>query len=275
MNISESFMSKITFLPQGYQAPKSSNGYMKFQDGENKFRILSQPILGWEDWHDKKPVRYRMEEKPLKSLDPKKPIKHFWAMIVWNYAEEEIQILEITQATLRKSLESLCQDEDWGAPYFYDLKVIKTGEGMETEYVLNPIPHKNLPDHIKECFNQKKCNLEALFYGEDPFSKEHNMFTSGIFDQEAVQSTEIMKIDISQAEELNMILGDCSPEFRQWMYGMLKKQYNITKLIDIPLDALGKIMPCAVENMEKTRMAQMGDRNKIDVDAPISALGGF
>lgn len=268
-------MSKITFLPQGYQAPKASNGYMKFQEGENKFRILSQPVLGWEDWHDKKPVRYRMDEKPLRSLDPKKPIKHFWAMIVWNYAEEEIQILQITQATIRKSLESLCADGDWGAPYFYDLKVIKTGEGMETEYVLNPIPHKKCPSHIEECFNQKKCYLDALFYGEDPFSKENTSYTEGIFREEEVEPDEVKKMTIEQAEELKMILGDCSASFRGWLYGELKQQYGISNLIDIPLDQIKRVLSMSLENMEATRLMKVKERDRIDVDAPISALGGL
>lgn len=70
-------MNQIAFLPIGYEAPKSSNFYMKLQDGENKIRILTQPILGWEDWIENKPFRYRMENKPKKSFDPKKPLRHF------------------------------------------------------------------------------------------------------------------------------------------------------------------------------------------------------
>src|ERR1017187_557874 len=154
-------MSKILFLPTGYEAPRTSNFYMKFQEGENKFRVLSQPIIGWEDWQDKKPIRYRLQDKPARPIDAKKPIKHFWSMIVWNYQEEEIQILHLTQATIRKSLESLCSDSDWGAPYFYDLKVIKSGEGMETEYVLNPLPHKKLNNIVEDRFKERKCNLDA------------------------------------------------------------------------------------------------------------------
>lgn len=173
----------MSFLPENYKAPKSSNNYMKIIEGENKIRILSQPILGWEDWLDKKPIRYRMEEKPAKSIDPKKPIKHFWAMIVWNYAEEQIQILQISQATIRSSLENLCKDTEWGLPYFYDLKIFKKGEGKDTEYVVNPVPPKQLNPEVIAYFNEKRCNLDALFSGEDPFSQEHKTFTYGVFNQ--------------------------------------------------------------------------------------------
>ena len=40
----------MTFLPKGYEIPTSEGGYMKFAIGENRFRILGKPILGWETW---------------------------------------------------------------------------------------------------------------------------------------------------------------------------------------------------------------------------------
>lgn len=171
----------MNFLPKDYEAPKTASFYMKLQEGENKVRILSHPIVGWEDWQDKKPIRYRMNEKPLKSIDAKKPIKHFWAMIVWNYNEEQIQILQITQATLRRAIESLCNDKDWGSPFFYDIKIIKTGEGTDTEYVVNPVPHKETHSYIIDQFNNRPCYLDALFSNEDPFSDKWKIYTSGIF----------------------------------------------------------------------------------------------
>jgi len=176
-------MNNALFLPSDYQAPKSSNFYMKIQDGENKIRILSQPILGWEDWIDKKPVRYRLSEKPQKPHDNKKPLKHFWSMIVWNYTEEEIQILHITQASIRSSIEALSHDSDWGLPYFYDIKIIRRGNMMETEYMVNPLPHKSLDPIIAERFYERPCNLDALFSNKDPFSHENEFFTPGMFNK--------------------------------------------------------------------------------------------
>lgn len=179
----------MDFLPKDYEAPKSSSGYMKLQDGENKFRILSAPIVGWEDWQDKKPIRFPMDQKPAKPIDEKKPIKHFWAMIVWNYAEADIQILEITQTSIRRAIEGLCSDDDWGAPYFYDIKVSRQGEGMKTEYSISPVPHKPLAPHIQQRFYEKRCNLEALFHGEDPFNKEYKCYTDGVFSKDEVKAS--------------------------------------------------------------------------------------
>ena len=56
------------FLPEGYEAPQGTGNYMKLQSGENKFRILSKPIIGWLDWKDNKPHRFRMKERPEKPM---------------------------------------------------------------------------------------------------------------------------------------------------------------------------------------------------------------
>lgn len=158
------------FLPSDYQQPKSgSANYMKFEDGENRFRILSKPIVGWEDWDDKKPIRFRMNEKPAKPINPDKKIKHFWAFLVWDYKDKAIKILEITQASIQSAITSLTKDDDWGSPFEYDIKVNKSGQSLDTEYVVNPVPHKPITEEIKSAQAAKPVRLEALFEGEDPF----------------------------------------------------------------------------------------------------------
>ena len=162
------------FLPETYAVPKGNNNYMKFDKGENKFRILSAPILGWEDWKDNKPLRFPMDKKPSAPVDPSRPIKHFWAMVVFNYNEEAIQILEITQKTIQNAISSLAKDADWGSPLGYDIKVIKTGDGMETEYQVNPVPHKPVSQEIQDAYMEKPVVLEALFEGKDPFQTQNS-----------------------------------------------------------------------------------------------------
>ncbi len=254
-------MSKILFLPEGYESPKSSSFYMKFQEGENKFRILSRPVMGWEDWKDKKPLRFQMHEKPVKSIDIKKPIKHFWSMIVWNYSEEEIQILHLTQSTIRKSLESLCADLDWGAPYFYDLKVIKSGEGIETEYVLNPLPHKPLHPMVEDRFQERRCNLDALFYNEDPFEKEQTSYTEGIF-----LESQLEKKDESPCE-LTLILEECEKSYREWFYSRLKTQYLINKPSEMPPEIYKRALSSAKKNMEDHHKKQQKEFEETPFEA--------
>lgn len=170
----------FSFLPENYEAPAGSSSYMKLQDGENKFRILSKPIIGWLDWKDKVPYRFRMNAKPERPLG-NNPIKHFWAFLVWNYSSKSIQILEITQATIQKAIQDLSKDEEWGAPFFYDLKINRKGKDLETEYSVTPSPKKDLSDEIKKIALEKQANLEALYENADPWVITNNKYTEYAF----------------------------------------------------------------------------------------------
>lgn len=170
----------MDFLPANYETPQGAGSYMKFQQGDNKFRILSKPIIGWLDWKDKVPYRFGFKNKPEKPLGDQ-PIRHFWAMIVFDYSDQAVKILEITQSTIQKSIEHLAKDEDWGSPHEYDLKVNKTGQDKSTEYKVNPSPKKPVSDEIKAAALAKPINLEALYKGADPFQIVNGEQTALIF----------------------------------------------------------------------------------------------
>lgn len=224
-------MNHAAFLPEGYQSPKLSNSYTKLQDGENKIRILTKPILGWEDWNENKPVRYRYENKPAKPFDSSKPIKHFWSFVVWNYNEEQIQILHITQATIRNSIEMLCNDNDWGAPFNYDIKIVKKGEGVKTEYAINPLPHKPINPYIIDCFKEKPCNLEAMYNNDDPFSSEWSHYTKGVFDENENTNT-ISLVPKEEIELLKMAVSECDESFQKH-FGNLLRNKGINQIEDL------------------------------------------
>jgi len=158
------------FLPQGYEPPVSGSRYMKFEEGSNKFRVMSSAIVGWEDWDNKTPVRTK--EKPEYSIDPARPVKHFWAFVVWNYQIEEIQILEITQAGIQKAIRGFVENADWGDPKEYDIIVSRIGKGLETEYSVMPAPHKPVPEKAKEMYGEQKIDLNKLYENGDPFIKD-------------------------------------------------------------------------------------------------------
>lgn len=164
------------FLPDDYEVPSAEGGYMKFEQGDNKFRILASPILGWEYWNEdkegnRKPVRFRMDEKiDISELDEPEGGKHFWAMPVWNFKTKRVQILEITQKGIQKKLRALTRDKEWGTPLGYNITVIREGDNMmNTEYEVIPSPHSKAPVEAVKQLEEMNLNLEALFDGEDPF----------------------------------------------------------------------------------------------------------
>lgn len=170
------------FVPDDYEVSQGNSSYMKFEEGKNKFRFLSAPLLGWVWWVDSEGKVRAAGDKPSKGDKPVRikrgeeipaaargVAKEFWAMPVWNYDAQKIQLLEVTQKGILKTLVTYIRDTDWGSPLKYDLQVVRTGKGLETEYEVMAIPPKELPAEVKTQFDEMSINLEALLEGGDPF----------------------------------------------------------------------------------------------------------
>ena len=168
------------FLPADYVVPSTADKYYKFEQGDNRFRILSSPILGYEWWVDeadgsRKPHRVPMNQGiPTNEVSDPSEIRHFWFMVVWSYRANRIQILEITQKNIQKTLRELARDEDWGSPVnSYDISIIRTGTTKEdTKYEVLPKPKKPTEQHILDMLIDTPVRLEALYTGGDPFMQE-------------------------------------------------------------------------------------------------------
>jgi hypothetical protein len=192
------------FLRDDYKEPVTAN-YMKFALGENTFRVLSSAIDGLEYWKTatneegkevRKPVRLRPEETyTIDELEigkdgfPVQP-KVFWAFVVYNRDAEKVQILEVTQKTIRDGLKALDKSKAWGDMKEYDIVVTKTGEGMETEYSVMPAPKEKIDEGIVRLYKDMKINLDALYDGDDPFTSSDTKTAHSIADE--------ADVDISQ-----------------------------------------------------------------------------
>ena len=130
-------------------------------------------MVGYEYWtNDNKPVRSK--ERPThtpnakQEEDGKVRIKEFWAVGVLDLNDGIIKTWQITQVTIKKAILNLYQDEDYGEPKNYDLKITRVGSRTETEYHVVPGPIKAIsltPAQKKEI---DALNLEALFEGKYP-----------------------------------------------------------------------------------------------------------
>jgi hypothetical protein len=166
------------FLPADYEVPAKPGQYMKFEQGDNRFRFLDKPIIGNEYWvtegKNRKPVRKREGEAiQTGDIEPGEDVKHFWAMPVFNYKEKRVQVLELTQKGLLKQIKALSKDEDWGSPLNYDLVVNKQGEKLDTTYTIQPKPAKELDEEIVKVWDEVKkagFDITALYRGDDPFT---------------------------------------------------------------------------------------------------------
>lgn len=173
----------MSFMPEGYEVPNNNAGgkYLNPSKIENsvKIRILGSftddtAIMGHEYWKTtddgRKPVRKRMGEKiNVADIEEDGDLKHFWALPVYNHDVGTVQVMAITQKSIMTAIKDLANDEDWGDPRQYDIKLIKTGEKLETRYSVQPVPARELSSDAKKVIQDTKINIQALFDGADPF----------------------------------------------------------------------------------------------------------
>ena len=143
-----------TFAPEGYEVKTGGSDFFKLKSGANKFRILTDSVVGKEGWKDGKPFR-RMEPLDItedevdvdeKTNRPK--INEFMAFYIYSHDEGKVAIASFTQASIKKGILALATDDDWGHPSEYDITVTKTGDGFQSKYSVTPSPKKPLAKTI-------------------------------------------------------------------------------------------------------------------------------
>jgi len=158
------------WFPEGYKVPVDVSSFMKLEDGDNTFRVLSPAVVGYE-WWDEENKPHRSKTKPeatpenIRLTKEGKPtaVKHFWSFLVYNYKLEAVQSLELTQATVMKAIKALVENPKWGNPSGYDITVNKTGKELLTKYSVVPNPHSEVSEVIKEALSKTDIDLEAIF----------------------------------------------------------------------------------------------------------------
>jgi hypothetical protein len=169
----------MAFLPSVDNRPAKTEGsgkYFKPGMGTSEIRILSDAITGYVYWSsNNKPIRsefhpgtphdIRMDERAGKP----ETIKYFWAMIVLDLKDDQIKIWEVTQGTIREQIEALYDNPRWGHPNQYDLSITRSGEKLETSYVVQPNPKEPVNPAVLTRFAEYPVNLQALYSGGNPF----------------------------------------------------------------------------------------------------------
>jgi hypothetical protein len=246
-------MSYNSFLPEDFESVTTKKPYInlgKLPEGEYKFRLVTRPIAGWIDWKDKKPMRFRPKNKPAASVDATKPMKPFWAMYVWDYKQQGLYVMEVTQNSIRCALEDLAKSEDWGDLTAFDFKIKKTGAGIETNYSVIPVPHKPLEQVIKDCLAISPVRLEALYEGKDPWT-----------DLEASEPTisDFRGISEAQEKQLHALLQKINDHSVQ---KELETNFKVASIYNIPEQEFTRAMT-ALENHVKNKQEKAHDKRRM------------
>jgi len=111
--------------------PQSGGGglYLKITDGQTvKLRIVSEPAI------------FESESQPDEQGHTRISTRYGW--LVWNQDEQTPQILQ-QSATFFKQLAGLAQDDEYGDPTGYDIKVKRDGNGLDTTYMITPSANRD------------------------------------------------------------------------------------------------------------------------------------
>lgn len=173
----------MAFLPENYSdiAPSETGGrYTKFQKGETKIRPVSGVRIGWEWWDDNgKPHRVeggkdkRPQNVPARiNKFGNEDISFFWALKVYNYETQQIELCQIRQSSIRQSVQSLVSDPEWGDPSDaqegYGLKIVRE-DGDRVTYTVMPSKSRPIPDEILQLMEVEPIDISAWFNGGNPF----------------------------------------------------------------------------------------------------------
>lgn len=207
----------MSFIDTDYEIPATGGANGKYlnpskipADQPYKIRVLTDSIKGWEYWTtDNKPSRlpfdknvpgYGKPERPpanIRRKDDGEPesIKHFWAMVVWDYQDEQVKVFSCTQATIQSKVLELVRDDDWGHPKGYDLKIKKTGKGLETSYEVFPGKSGDAPAAALDALAASPIILAELLVGGDPFN------STGAVEQPTERIAELKAIATAASSE--------------------------------------------------------------------------
>lgn len=197
-----------SFLPQDYQAP-ASGGFFKFENGENKLRIITNPVFLWVIWAngEAKRIPYldaagKPVEKPAKGAGDKDSVNFAWGVGVYNYKTRQVEVAEITQKGIQSQLESYSKNPAWGHPRNYNLNVSKKGGGLDTEYTVTVDPPSALPAEALQAVTDTPLDLNQLFVsGGNPFVQAGG----------SVASTPPAAAGVKVVTAENWVLGDPVP----------------------------------------------------------------
>ena len=98
------------------------------------------------------------------------------AVPVYNHDTSKVQILQLSQKSIIRELDSISQMEDYSNLLEWDFVLGKEGNGLNTEYSLRAVPRKkNTEPTVQEAWKEVQAggfDISRLLSGTNPFKEE-------------------------------------------------------------------------------------------------------
>jgi len=152
-------------IDKEYEGETGPSNFMKLKVGENRIRIASQTFhfkkhgFKSEGKYSSKICQGEGCPYCLQGNEPKN--RYAWTVI--DREDGQVKILEVGWQIYGQLL-AYAKDEDYGELTGYDIKIKRTGEGLETEYSVVASPKKSeITDEEKQAIIDAKIDLEKVF----------------------------------------------------------------------------------------------------------------
>ena len=181
-------------------AAGSGGGYLnpsKIQSGTSvRFALLEEtPLEFFEVWGEAqdgsvKPFRFTDEPTPEdietefgsdysrrlnRDGTAPEPAKFAIAVPVYNHDAGSVQVLQISQKSINRELDSISQMEDYANLLEWNFVLSKEGNGLNTEYSLRAVPRKKgSNDVLQEAWEEAQSggfDIGRLLTGGNPFKE--------------------------------------------------------------------------------------------------------
>lgn len=149
-------------LPQ--QNSNKKYNYFKIPNGESRLRIVGKPIAGHVKWADGKSVKVHFNPQLMSDPD----FKLIWTFPIYDFSSERVIVWEVRQRSIMAAIKELNDSTEWPQLTEFDIKVTKTGENLETKYVVTPCPPSPTNPEILAKVTEANLDLNKMFE-EAPF----------------------------------------------------------------------------------------------------------
>lgn len=173
-------------LPKDTRGEAAGSGFFKAEQGQTEFLILDAVVTGYQAWMldgtcRKQPevfaepiegIRLRDKKDKAGNVVGQEPEKQqfYWAMALYNFKTEQVEIAQFTQKGIRDELLALQNNAKWGDPTGkYTITLDKSGEGFKTEYKLMPNPNDEASTakiaEIMAAYKASPVDVRAVLFG--------------------------------------------------------------------------------------------------------------
>lgn len=164
------------FFPDAVNV-ESTSRYTRLAQGKTKLRMLGAPIFFQETWTTdgagkRVPARFPLGAVVAPEQLGPDGLRTCIAVKVYNYNDGAIQIWQVSQKTILKSIKEYSQNAAFGSPLKYDLEISKMGQAMTTKYSVIANPPSVVNDAVAELDKTTPVDLMKLLANADPFKPD-------------------------------------------------------------------------------------------------------